>query len=258
MTDVGAEASAELDRFEPCLHCRGRARLEAHATFRWVCGVCGGPRVPAEARVRSERGASELRAADEARKMAFAWRLGAVGLLLTGTLLAALGATLALASTAVSLAVLVTAIALYVGGAFAHRRAKGMSEKAKSAIFAAWESAAESVLKSRDGTFTASELAKTLETSEEDVERMMTFLAADDRAIVELKDAEVVYSAKGPLEPRAESPSEAAPQPPARVAASVPTEAEPHARAVAEAAAEREAEEESHGTDASSADPRRG
>lgn len=168
--------------------------------------------------------------------MAFAWRLWAIGLLLTGTLLAALGATLSVLSVAVSFALLLGAIAFFVGGAMAHRRAKGATEKAKGATFSAWESVAEEVLKARGGKVSARELAKELATSEEDVERMMTFLSADDRADVSLREAEVVYSARIPL----------------RVDASALEEA-------GAAVAEREGDEETDGTSgrAASADERR-
>ena len=197
MADVAQAAAAEIAGEENrCPHCRGLTRLEEHAFYRWVCGACGGPRVPAsDGRVVSERATSELVRANSARKQAFVARLAAIGLALTGTLTAALGLLLTLASTVVGLMILATAAALLVASVMIGARSRRQSEQARRLTFEAWESIAEKVVELHGGTLTGPELAKKLHTTEADVERMMSFLSVDDRVRIDVgPDAEVRYT----------------------------------------------------------------
>jgi hypothetical protein len=182
-----------------------------------VCAACGGPRLPAkEPFASSERAVRELRVAERARKMGFTWRLAAIGLSLAGTFIAALGAALAMVSVPVSLVLIAVAVALFVFGVLGSRRAKDAREQAKRSVFGAWESFAEAFLRTHGGEMTAKEAAEALKTTEEDVERIMSFLSVDDRANVEVKDAEIVYSARVPMrvDTGTEVPLEEPPQEP--------------------------------------------
>jgi len=197
MVDVAAAASAEIASEENrCPHCGGLTRLESHAFYRWVCGACGGPRVPAQdGRVVSERATGELVRANTARKHAFAVRLAAIGLGLTGTLTAALGALLTFASAAVGMTILVAAAAMLVGSVLAGSRSRRHSEEARRLTFEAWESVAQKVVELHGAAITGPELAKRLKTSEADVERMMSFLSVDDRVRIDVgPDAQVRYA----------------------------------------------------------------
>jgi len=204
MVDVGAQtagdgpairATAEIMKHLPCPHCGAQARLEAHSELRWVCGVCGGPRVPVEdAAAHSDRERQELVRAARAKKMAFTYQIAGIGLSLTGTLLALLGAALSLVSTAVAIVMMLGAAAALVAGVAYVRRANAQREEAKRAVFEAWESVAEALLHAHGNEMTADRIAREMHTSVDDVERMMSFLSVDNRARIVVKDAELVYS----------------------------------------------------------------
>jgi len=199
MVDVGAQATAEIMKHVPCPHCGAQARMEEHAELRWVCAVCGGPRVPVEdAAAHSDRERTELLRAGRAKKMAFAYRMFGIGLSLTGTLLAGLGAALATVHVPVALVLIAFAVAALTAGITYVRRANKQREEAKKAVFEAWESVAESLLQARAGAnggeVTGEQIAREMHTSVEDVERMMSFLSVDDRVRIVVKDAELVYT----------------------------------------------------------------
>ncbi|WP_394826912.1 hypothetical protein [Pendulispora albinea] len=199
MVDVGAQATAEIMKHVPCPHCGAQARMESDVVLRWVCAVCGGPRVPVEdAAAHSEREREQLLRAGHAKKMAFAHRAFGIGLSLTGTMLAALGAALATVAGAVALFMVLAAVVALVFGITYVRSAKRRDTEAKEAVFEAWETVAEGLLRARAGTdqgeVTGEQIARAMHTSVEDVERMMSFLAVDNRARIVVKDAELVYT----------------------------------------------------------------
>ncbi|WP_394837717.1 hypothetical protein LVJ94_12470 [Pendulispora rubella] len=193
--DVGAEAAAELMKHRPCPHCGARARMEEDSELRWVCGVCGGPRVPVEDEAaHSDREREELVKAGRAKKMAFTYRIASIGLSLMGALLAALGVALGAVSVAVGAVLLVAAVAGIVMGIVYGRRAHGKREEAKKSTFEAWESVAEALLKVRGSEATAEQIAREMRTTVADVERMMSFLSVDNRVRIVVKDTELVYT----------------------------------------------------------------
>ena len=216
--DVGLEASRALEgEDKTCPHCGARAHREASARFRWVCGACGGPRLATKdiSALSDERVLRELRKADAARKHAFARRVLATGLAATGTLVAVLGAVLAGASMFVSMALLAIAIGFFLPAVIMGRAARRFSKEAQRSTFAAWEAAAELVLRSAGRDLSGPELAQLLGTDEADVERMMSFLSADNRARIDVAGAELVYAhaeaayaGKHELEPAAEPEDE--------------------------------------------------
>ncbi|WP_394848226.1 hypothetical protein LZC95_12255 [Pendulispora brunnea] len=193
--DPGAVAAAELMKHRPCPHCGARARMEEDSELRWVCGVCGGPRVPVEEEAaHSEREREELVKAGRAKKMAFTYRIASIGLSLTGALLAALGVALGAASVAVGAVLLAAAVAAIAAAIVYGRRAHAKREEAKKSTFDAWESVAEALLKVRGSEATAEQIAREMRTTVEDVERMMSFLSVDNRVRIVVKDTELVYT----------------------------------------------------------------
>ncbi len=194
--DVGAQATADIMKYLPCPHCGSQARMDPHHEFRWVCGICGGPRVPVEdRRAHSDREREELLRAGQAKKVSFAFWLAGVALTVMGTLLAALGVALATASGPVAIALFLAAAAALIGGIVYVRRANGKHAEAKQATFEAWESVVEALLQSRKGEASARQIAKEMHTTVADVERMMSFLSVDNRVRIEVKDADLVYTA---------------------------------------------------------------
>ncbi|HWL86470.1 MAG TPA: hypothetical protein VNO21_11745 [Polyangiaceae bacterium] len=196
MGDVGAQLTADILKYAACPHCGTKARLEEHSEFRWICGVCGGPRVPVEDEAaHSDREREELVRANGAKKMAFAYRAAGIALSLMGALLAALGGALAIVSAGVALALMAVAAVALVTGIVYVRRANRKHDEAKRATFEAWESVAEALLVARGREVTAQQIAKEMHTSTADVERMMSFLSVDDRVRIVVKDTDLVYAA---------------------------------------------------------------
>ena len=185
--DVGARIAAELGG-EPCPHCGGQTRLEESARFRWVCAVCGGPRIPVkDERAHSQGEKESLRSAHLAAKRAFGWRMAATGLGLTGAIVAALGLIFTGAHAVVGLFILGVALAFIVFAMRFAASARRELTSAKLGVFAAWGMVGEALLR-LNGQLTAKEIAALMQTTEGDAERMMTVLSADSRVRVDLGD----------------------------------------------------------------------
>jgi ribosomal protein S27AE len=194
--DVGAVASATIaGEVNKCLHCGAQSVVLEHPLFRYVCGVCGGPRVPVkDARAHSAKERDLLGAADHARKSAFGFRMLATGLGLVGTLVAALGTVLATLSIAVGVVLASAAIVMFVLAVMYGRRAKRKVDDATRSALGAWEAVAEALLRLHGGDLSSKEMARLLGTNEAEAERVMTVLAVDDRVRVDVgKDAELRY-----------------------------------------------------------------
>lgn len=194
MMDVGARIAAELGG-EPCPHCAGQTRLEESARFRWVCAVCGGPRIPVKGELaHSQREKESLRRAHLSAKRAFGWRMAATGLGLTGAIVAAIGTIFAGAHAVVGLVILGAALAFIVFAMRFAGNARRELTSAKLAAFDAWGMVGETLLRLNGGQLTAKEIAVMMQTTEADAERMMTVLATDSRVRVDLgDDAELRY-----------------------------------------------------------------
>ena len=194
MMDVGARIAAELGG-EPCPHCGGQTRLEESARFRWVCAVCGGPRIPVkDERAHSQGEKESLRRAHLAAKRAFGWRIAGTGLGLTGAIVAAIGLIFTGAHAVVGLIILGIALAFIVFAMRFAANARRELTNAKLAAFAAWGMVGEALLRLNGGQLTAKEIAAMMQTTEGDAERMMTILSADSRVRVDLgDDAELRY-----------------------------------------------------------------
>jgi hypothetical protein len=165
---------------EPCPCCAAQASASPHAELRFVCDVCGGPRVPRlDPSLRSSgREVPLLRKADAARKARAGWRAAAIadGVLLPFTLLI-LAATVALfgAHAAMVLVLLFAVVPVAAFLAFALRRASVRGHEIAPALDAAWIAVATDAAQQTPG-LTATVLAQKLGIEEPQAEELMALL----------------------------------------------------------------------------------
>ncbi len=171
---------AALGQLDPCPHCRAQAGVSPHPELRWVCDVCGGPRVPhLDRSIRyGGREAALLRKADAARKARAWWRAAAIvaGLLLPATLLM-FGLLILFVG---AYAVLVT-LALFCAAplatllAIALVRAGARGREIPPALDAAWLAVATDIAQQAPG-LTAAGLAEKLGIDEPQAEELVALL----------------------------------------------------------------------------------
>lgn len=173
---------------EPCPCCAAQASASPHAELRFVCDVCGGPRVPRnDPTLRSSgREVPILRRADAARKARAGWRAAAIadGLLLTFAVLM-MGATALVFGAGIALA-LVTAffvapVAAFL--AFAIHRSSVRGHEIGPALDAAWLAVGADVAQQTPG-LTAPILAQKLGIEEPQAEELMALLDVNGAMVV--------------------------------------------------------------------------
>lgn len=182
-----------------CPHCGAIARAEPKAfgtITRWVCAVCGGPRIPGgfggeDAKNALREAQTSFGGATRAKARAIAWTILAV--LATLVVVAASGKEALVATIALSLMAIVPA--------FLAVRARGQGSKRKenadAALDRAWLAAAEEVAAKHAGGVTAKELGKTLSIDEARADKLLTELAVHDKTRIDVgDDAEVRYSVR--------------------------------------------------------------
>jgi hypothetical protein len=177
--------SAAVGPLDPCPHCRAEGGASPDADLRYVCDVCGGPRVPRLDRsiTYSGREVPLLRKADAARKRRTLWRAAAVvsGTLLPFTLLifvallAIFGVSFALVLTAL---ILTAPVAAFFAMALLRAGARG--REIAPAIDAAWLSVAGDVARQSKGSLTAQGLAQRLGVEEPQAEELMALLDVNE------------------------------------------------------------------------------
>lgn len=183
-----------------CPHCRGVTRTEIDDEMRYVCGVCGGPRV----RVSGDHKLSgdeveALRHGDKLRKKRAAWRFGGGVSAAAGTLLALaavfakvfLGASFAAAGVTA-----VMALPFFLLTFWAVSRAKVATMQLAAAVDRAWQSAARDQVRAAGQPLSAAQLRKALPLSQPQAEQLMAQLSVDDMLASRINDAgELVFSA---------------------------------------------------------------
>lgn len=162
-----ASAQDPAAPLERCPHCSSDARLQAHAVYRFTCGVCGKPRLPLDgthARTSPET-ARLLATAYRQRLAKFAWQFASAGAFSAafGIGLFGLGLShwLDFAALGNSVTALLTLIPLALGALFwsqAKKAIKGTSD----AIAKAWQTTTQQLFTERGGRLTAQELARLL------------------------------------------------------------------------------------------------
>ncbi len=185
-------ASGEDNR---CPHCEAVARVEPKGlgpTLRWVCGVCGGPRMPGAVGGKvamtplREAKASEARAT---RLRVRSWSLTLVAVVLT--LVAPAGWSVGL-----PWGLFVVGAIVSMGFALKGRSltASAMAD-ANEALDRAWLAAAEDLAGRAQHGITVAELAERLKIDPARAERLLSKLAVGDRTRIDVgEDAEVRYS----------------------------------------------------------------
>jgi hypothetical protein len=177
--------SAAVGKLDPCPHCRAEAGASPDAELRYVCDVCGGPRVPRLDRsiAYSGREVALLRKADAARKGRAAWRAATIAsgalvpfmLLVLLALLAIFGASALLVITGVLLMTPVTAFSLV-----ALSRAGARGREIAPALDAAWLAVAGDVARQTKGALTAPALAQRLGIEEAQAEELIALLDVNE------------------------------------------------------------------------------
>src|SRR5262249_26082029 len=144
------EAGAAGVVTDPCPSCRAVAGASPDRELRYVCAVCGAPRVPRfDPSIKySGRELAPLRKANAARMARAGWRAAAIadGLLLPIALLVTAG-LLAIFGTSAALVVAALAVIVPIGGflVYALSRAHKRGEEIEPALDAAWLSAATDI-----------------------------------------------------------------------------------------------------------------
>jgi hypothetical protein len=160
-----------------CPHCRATAGASPDAELRYVCDVCGGPRIPLGAGGRRRSGSENapLKVAEEARKSRAKWRAGAAlaGVMLPAALI--LSAVIGLITSAgVGLVIaLLTASPLAAGMFFSLSKAKEKGRAIQPALDAAWMTAATEIAAQSPRALTPRELASSLGVDEAKAEELL-------------------------------------------------------------------------------------
>lgn len=186
-------AGGEANR---CPHCNAIARVEpkgSGATLRWICGVCGGPRMPnglggakAQDPLREAKASQSL----ALRARAAFWFFTMSTLFFTLVAVAAWPAALAVKVLLLGLAMAPAALAVQ-----ARARASRAATDAETALDTAWLAAAEDVASHAKNGVTVAELASRLKIDAVKAEHLLTQLAVHDRTRIDVDDdAEVRYS----------------------------------------------------------------
>jgi hypothetical protein len=175
------KCSAAVGHLDPCPHCRAEAGASPDAELRYVCDVCGGPRVPRlDTSIKySGREIPMLRKADAARKGRAGWRAAAVaGGLLLPFMLLIFGALIAIFGASAGLVLTALVVTAPVGGflAMALSRAGARGREIAPAIDAAWLAVAEDVVRRSKAPVTAAALAEKLGIEEAQGEELMALL----------------------------------------------------------------------------------
>lgn len=206
---MGLEVSPDLagvyGEENRCPVCGAFARVDPDEAFRFVCAVCGSPRIPTKAVPLPKESLLALREAAQAKRSAFAWRVAAWGLGIPAALSLALAAVLAPASLLASGLLIACGVAMAIFASRASRTATTGRKKLRAAVDHAWEATALAVLDQRGKETTAADLAGALEISETDAEAMLASLSARSRVNVRVEDrsAELVYASE--VRPEAEA-----------------------------------------------------
>jgi ribosomal protein S27AE len=223
---AGADLGKVYGDATRCPACGAFAAVVPSPEHRWVCGVCGAPRVqmpeghdlPEESNVAIREAANAQRAAALQRLTVWACGLPAALTLL-------LAIVLAPASFLAGGVLVASGIVLALLSSRASRRAATERKRARSAAERAYEAAVGALAKGR----TPAEIAAALHISEADVEAMLTMISAQAQVRVV-------------VDPLAALPE---PEPEAKARAEAEAQAEAEARAEAEADAAAAAKDKS-------------
>lgn len=175
-----------------CPECRSKSATLPSETLRWVCAVCGAPRIPALARTQEP---AEVRAAlrMSRQEMAGAGFAKLFGIALTFASLALLGVTAVAWGHAVAFAFLGLSLLSVFATWRAFRRGKLAHARADAELAKAWDLAAGVVVEQSPGSVTPRALAEKLNVAEPEAERILTTLATTDRVRIANEADELAF-----------------------------------------------------------------
>jgi hypothetical protein len=170
-----------------CPHCHAIADVRPSPSVRWICAVCGRPRIPIELPdvVLGPRQAEALVRAGTEAAAASVWRVAAIVVAAFGAFALVL---MLLVLGLVRPGVVPVVLALSANGipfvfaVLAIRRSAVLSREAPRSLQAAWSAAAIDVLRHVGGTIDAKELARTTRITEEDANHVLARLSAEGAA----------------------------------------------------------------------------
>jgi hypothetical protein len=185
----------------PCPHCRALAVISPHPKLRWVCGACGGPRVPAD--VPGHRGTDAtvrvLASARRKQAAAFGMRAATILFALVAVLGVGLGAILWIPAHAAALVVGGFGTAALMLAFFLSKRAAANDRGALAEVDRAWTMVADEIMRAVKRDVTPRELSEWMRTDEAHAEKMLTELSATDRVRLDVgDDAELRFSPNAP------------------------------------------------------------
>jgi hypothetical protein len=172
---------APLGHPTPCPHCRGEGGTSPHAEFRFVCDLCGGPRIPGldASSSSSGREVAFLRKADAARKARATWRGAAVasGVALVFTVVPFLLLSFIIGPVPLLMFPGVLFTALFGGLlAMAVSRAKARGREIGPVIDGAWVVAATDIARNSSERLTAPGLSQKLGIEEAQADELLALL----------------------------------------------------------------------------------
>ncbi len=174
----------ELDGATKCPICGGIAKAVPHPAYRWVCNLCGAPRIEVQRKGITLSGEEKpyLERANAAKNARAAWRfggfvagaLGGFGLVAT-LLMYLIFSSLLLAGAGIALSL---PFVLFALAAFAKDNAR--SREIDREIDAAWRVAGRDVVM-QSKSITAEQLTEILPMSQLDAEQLAAELAVDEQ-----------------------------------------------------------------------------
>jgi hypothetical protein len=189
----GQDPGSFLQGATTCPHCGGIAKASPHHELRFVCDLCGAPRIevkgkPVELTSTERRG---LEAARKAQKSRAGWRFGGIFAGLSSAFLFAIYTLIALIF-GLSLGLVVTAgitagpmvLLLLV----ALSRVKNKTGEIQKALDQAWTGAARQLVLASKNGIAVPDLAERLGMTEADAERIAAQLTVDNQVSSRVSD----------------------------------------------------------------------
>ena len=164
-----------------CPHCGGLAKVSPHPELRFVCNVCGAPRIETKGASLSGRERPALEQTRVAVRHRLFWKIGAV----LGFSSAAFIFVISLVGMLFSatwglLGGLVFGVPWVVLGVLAVARAKGKTAEVRRLLDEAWRSAARDLVHASQDGITARDLATRMGIDEATAENLIAEVSIDD------------------------------------------------------------------------------
>ncbi len=181
---AGADLAKVYGEERRCPACGAFAEVVAHPEHRWVCAVCGAPRVRTpDGHPPPEETTLALREASNAQRAAALHRLSVWAMGVPAALTLLLAIVLAPASFLAGGVLVGAGIVLALLSSRASRRAATERKRTRSAVDRAYEAAAAELVKAK---LTPAQIAAGMHITEAEVETLLTTLSAQAQVRVAL------------------------------------------------------------------------